>query len=214
MGAGTLLCCGRLGCHVGELKGHQWQPREICEWAYDAGWQDAKDLVVAVAVCLAESQGYDHAVNTNPDGSTDRGIWQLNSVHKNITDFIAYDPIAATDEAYGLFKSRGDSFDDWAAYKSGVYLHDSYIGRACVGVANFLGDKLLAMPVPPHADGTPYEHHFTTPIANFQFRLGNTLAHLKQGRKILGWKAASVTTVGLAQTELAHGEVAAKATLP
>src|SRR5689334_17109501 len=115
---------------MGELRGHQYQPREIARFAYEAGWQDAQTLVVAVAVCLAESQGYDHAVNENPDGSLDRGLYQLNSVHKDITDAIAYDAKKATDAAFKLWVARGSDFSDWAAYTSGVYLHDSYIGRA------------------------------------------------------------------------------------
>ncbi len=198
---------------MGELRGKQWQPREIAEWAYDAGWHDAKDLVTAVCVCLAESQGYDHAINVNPDGSRDRGIWQLNSIHSKITDQVAYDPIAATDEAFKLWDARGN-FGDWAAYTSGVWKHDSYLGRAAVGVANHLADWILQQPVPDHADGTPYEHHFTTPVANFQFRLATTLAHLKTGRKLLGWQAAPIAKVKAVQSELARGEVAAKATLP
>jgi hypothetical protein len=198
---------------VGSLAGHQWQPREIAGWCYDAGWKDAFLLVTAVAVVLAESQGYDRAVNTNPDGSIDRGIFQLNNVHKNITDYIAYDPVAATDAAFGLYVSRG-SFADWAAHQSGVWLHDSYLGRATRGVGNMLADRLLQEPVPDHADGTPYVHAFTTPVLSFQHQTGGMLAHLKQGRKLLGWKAANMTVVGSVQTELAHGEAAAKAPLP
>lgn len=168
-----------------------------------------------MAVCLAESQGYDHAINVNPDGSRDRGIWQLNSVHKNITDQIAYDPSAATGRGvWALQVARRQVQGLGRVHVRRLPPRLLYRPRLCGGVANFLGAKLLAMPVPDHVDGTPYVHHFTTPIANFQFRLGNTLAHLKTGRKILGWRAASVTTVGLAQTELAHGETAAKAVLP
>ena len=199
---------------MGELKGHQWQPREIARWAYDAGWQDAETLAVAVCVCLAESQGYDHALNINPDGSQDRGIWQLNSIHKDITDEIAYDPKRATDAAFKLYVSAGSSFEDWAAYKSKVYLHDSYLGRACVGVANFLAERFLAVPVPDHDDGTPYVHRFTTPVANFQFRLSGVLNHLDHGRQMLGWQAASKTLVNAVQQELANGDRVAKATLP
>jgi hypothetical protein len=204
---------------MGELKGHQYQPREIAEFAYGAGWKDAYKLVTTVAVCLAESQGFARAYNDNvKDGvviSRDVGLWEINipadrvgtSVEENL-----YDPESNANAAYDLWKRRG--FQPWVAFNSGVYRHDSYIGRAAMGVGNFLGDKLLREPVPDHADGTPYEHHFTTPILNFQHRLVGCLAHLQQGRKLLGWKAAGVTVVGSVQTELAHGETAAKAPLP
>ena len=198
---------------MGELKGHQWQPRELAAWNYDAGWQDAEQLVVSVMVELAESQGYDHAVNVNPDGSVDRGLWQLNSIHKGITDEIAYDPKRATTAAFNLYVARG-GFGDWAAYTSGVYLHDSYIGRACVGVANCLGERFLAVPVPDHLDGTPYEHKFTTPLANFQHRLAGCLMHSNRGSTTLGWQAAAKSKVAEVQGELAKARTAAKAALP
>lgn len=198
---------------MGELKGHQWQPRELAEFNYDAGWQDAEQLVVSVAVELAESQGFDRAQNVNPDGSIDRGAWQLNSIHKAITDDIAYDIKRATTAAFRLYVAR-DSFDDWAAYTSGVYLHDSYLGRACVGVANFLADRFLKVPVPDHDDGTPYVHHFETPLADFRFRVGTQLYHNKQAGKALGWESASKAKVLACQVELAKGRAAARPTLP
>ncbi len=199
---------------MGELKGHQWQPREIAEWCYDAGWQDAEVLLVATCVCLAESQGYDHALNVNPDGSRDRGIWQLNSIHQAITDEIAYDPEAATGVAFKLYVARSSSFGDWAAYNSGVWLHDSYLGRACVGIANFLGDRFLKVPVPDHLDGTPYEHRFTTPVANFQHRLAGCLAHSNRASTTLGWQQAAKSKVAEVQGELAKARTAARAALP
>lgn len=154
---------------MGELLGHQLQPREIAALAFAAGWTGALELATAVSVCLAESQGYDHAINVNPDGSRDRGLYQLNDVHKDITDEIAYDPQRATWQAYKLYKARG-GFQDWAAYTSGVYLHDSYQGRACVGVCNFLHEALHGEPVPDWA-GKPYVHHLAVPLADFRWRV-------------------------------------------
>jgi hypothetical protein len=198
---------------TGALLGRQWEPRVIARHAYNAGWKDALDLVTILAIAAAESQLFDHAIHVNLDLSEDRGIYQLSSVHKWITDTIAYDVVAASDAAYTLYKARG-GFEDWVAYTSGVYLHDSYLGRAVRGVGNFAAETMLAWPVPDHADGTPYVHSFTSPVLNFQHRLGGCLAHLQAGRKLLGWKAAGVTVVGSVQTELAHGESAAKAPLP
>jgi hypothetical protein len=199
---------------MGELRGHQWQPREIAAWAYAAGWKDAMQLVTAVAVCLAESQGYDHAVNVNQDGTTDRGLWQLNSIHAAISDDEAYDPERATQLAWGLWKSAGGTFQPWAAFTSGVYLHDSYVGRATIGVANLLGDALLKLPVPDKPDGSPYEHRLATPVATFLFRLTGCLEHLDEGRRLLGWQAAPKPLVASVQNELAAGHQAAKQPLP
>jgi hypothetical protein len=44
---------------------HQYQPRELAEMCWNAGWHDAKHLVEAVAVCLSESNGFREAYNDN-----------------------------------------------------------------------------------------------------------------------------------------------------
>jgi hypothetical protein len=199
---------------VGELKGHQLQPREIAALAYEAGWEDAIVLTVAVSVCLAESQGYDHAINVNPDGSQDRGIYQLNSIHKAITDEIAYDPKKATAEAFKLWVARDSDFSDWAAYTSGVYLHDSYLGRATRGVGNFIADELLQWPVPNRADGTAYEHRFTSPVLSFQHQTAGAIHWLETGKKHLGYGTKSKDVVQLAQKDMSNGLIAAKQALP
>lgn len=127
---------------MGQLLGTQVQPRRIAQLAYAAGWTDATQLATAVAVCLAESQGFDRAINKNPDGSSDRGMWQLNTIHDWISDATAYDPVKATAAAHKLWGSSG--WNAWAAHKSGVFLHDAYTGRASLAVANFLSEWLGA----------------------------------------------------------------------
>jgi hypothetical protein len=127
---------------MGELLGKQIQPRAIAKLGYVAGWHDCHHLVTALAVCLAESQGYSEAVNKNPDGSTDRGIWQLNTIHSWISDEIAYDPAKATAAAFQLWQEV-KGFTPWAAYDSRVYLHDTYLRRAALGVMNFLAEALV-----------------------------------------------------------------------
>jgi len=52
----------------------------VAELAESAGFV-GDDLVVAVAVAFAESDGVVDAVNVNGNGSVDRGLWQINSVH-------------------------------------------------------------------------------------------------------------------------------------
>jgi hypothetical protein len=151
---------------MGELKGHQWQPRELAAWNYAAGWHDAVELVIMTAVDLSESQGYDRAVNSNADGTVDRGVKQLNSSHESATDAIAYSPEASAVWAYAnLYKprrARGQTgFEDWYGYTKGVWLHDSYIGRAAIGVSNHLADVLLKRPVPDW-QGEPYIHRLET----------------------------------------------------
>lgn len=156
---------------MGELKGTQLQPREIARLCWEAGWQDAETLLVAVCVALSESQGFTRAHNINSNGSEDFGIFQINVAKDDITDALKeklYDPKENVDRAMALYLRRG--FEPWYGYTKGVYLHDSYIGRALVGVANFLGERILAVPVPDWG-GEPYVHKFTTPMVDHHFRV-------------------------------------------
>lgn len=156
---------------MGELKGAQLLPRVIARLCWETGWQDAEGLVVAVAVCLSESQGYAEAHNTNTNGSEDFGLFQINVEKDEITDAVAkrlYTPKENVEAAYALYMRRG--FQPWYGFTKGVYLHDAYIGRALVGVGNFLGERLLAEPVPDW-NGEPYVHKFETPIVDYRFRV-------------------------------------------
>src|SRR5262245_30219601 len=96
----------------GALYGTQWQPRDLARVWWQAGLEDVIDLTTAVAVTLAESDGWDHAIHVNNDLTEDRGVFQLNSIHKDITDDIAYDPEQAADFAFELYTSRGQKFND------------------------------------------------------------------------------------------------------
>ncbi len=189
---------------TGILQGKQLEPRYLAELDYEAGWNDAQVLPIAVAVCLAESQGYTEAIHTNHDGSMDRGIWQLSTVHKWITDAIAFDPVKATDAAFRLYLADGSGFGDWVAYTSKTYLRDAYIGRAARGVGNYLADMMLK------ADAGEYVHAFETPILDFRFRLGVTQHHVGLARQTLSYGAKSAAIVLATQKELSKAQQAAK----
>jgi hypothetical protein len=203
---------------VGKLLGSQVQPREIARLCYEQGWKDAQELVSAVSVCLAESQGYDRAFNDNVrEGvvvSRDVGMFQINIDFADCGTAVEerlYDHEENVKAAWALYSRRG--FQPWVAFNTGVCLHDSYIGRAVVGVANFLGDELLKTPVPDWAD-KPYVHKFKTPMAAYQHQVTAAVSALTKVGKLLGWTAASVTKVKEAQTIIAAGKAAAKATRP
>ena len=125
----------------GELLGIQHNPREIAHFCYLAGWKDVFILTISVMICLSESQGFDRAIHYNDNGSFDRGMWQINSnAHPHVTETMAYDPKRATELAFEIYKDRNYTFNAWNAYTSKVYLHDTYVMRACRGVGNFLGE--------------------------------------------------------------------------
>jgi hypothetical protein len=97
---------------------------------------------------------------------------------------------------------------------NGIYLHDTYLQRAVVGVANFMGETLLSEPVPDISADTAYVHRLTTPIADYHHRVAEQLAHLDRGRSMLGWGNRTKEQVAAVQAELAKGHTAAKASLP
>ncbi len=83
------------------------------------------DVRVAYAVCMAESRGNPNANNagTNSDGSVDRGLMQVNSIHADMVggdlDKL-YDPKTNLDVAYSL-SHNGTDWTAWSAYNSGRY---------------------------------------------------------------------------------------------
>lgn len=73
---------------------------------------------VAAAIALAESGGRSDATNTsNSNGSIDRGLWQINSVHGADS---SYDIATNVRAAVRLYKSK-NNFSDWTVFKSGAY---------------------------------------------------------------------------------------------
>lgn len=74
---------------------------------------------VAAAVAMAESQGNSDAVNrNNPDGSTDWGLWQINSVHGAQATL---DPDGNAQAAVAI-SNNGTNWNPWTTYRSGAYL--------------------------------------------------------------------------------------------
>jgi hypothetical protein len=134
---------------MGELLGTAVQARKIAALSYSTGIKDAISLVISVAICLSESQGYDRAFNDNLDNSgnvvsRDVGLWQINIPASQIgtpTEDALYDHNNNANAMFDLFKARG--WQPWAAYNNEVYLHDSYLRRACLGVQNFLAEWMV-----------------------------------------------------------------------
>lgn len=86
-----------------------------------------ENLVTAVAVMCAESGMWTEAWHDNigKEGnvaSTDRGLFQINSIHEQyITAEACMDPVENANYAFVLSK-KGEDFTPWAAYNSGAHL--------------------------------------------------------------------------------------------
>lgn len=73
-------------------------------WVQAGGPSAVANLMASIA--MAESSGNPQASNTNTNGTVDRGLWQINSVHGSQNWF---DPLTNAQEAVALYKDQGTS---------------------------------------------------------------------------------------------------------
>jgi lysozyme-like protein len=99
---------------------------QLWNLAKNAGFAGA-DLVIAVAVALAESGG-DPGVIGDIDvpvpGSASYGLWQINShYHPEFgPDFnLLLDPTVNASAAFSVYQAAGNRFTPWTTFKSGAY---------------------------------------------------------------------------------------------
>jgi hypothetical protein len=116
-------------------------------YATYAGWTNnasTDDLVVASAICVAESGGQSTVYYCNPTGQDgyyppvscsgmyDRGLWQIdNQAWTSISDTCAFTAKCNADGAYSI-SQRGASFSPWATYTSGAYANYLPAAQAAV----------------------------------------------------------------------------------
>jgi phage-related protein len=84
-------------------------------WTSAGGSPSKQNLAAAVA--MAESGGNPGASNRNSDGSIDRGLWQINSVHGALSTFDR----AGNARAAVSISSNGRNWNPWVAFKNGAY---------------------------------------------------------------------------------------------
>jgi len=78
---------------------------------------NAASADTAAAVAMAESGGVATASNTNTDGSVDRGLWQINSVHGGLSTF----DVAANTKAAIKISNNGSNWNPWVTFKTGAF---------------------------------------------------------------------------------------------
>jgi hypothetical protein len=104
---------------------------------------DRDNAAIATAIAWAESGFRDDAVGFNgptygcPNGSRDRGLWQINDCyHGNIDDKCAFSPNCNAVAMYGI-SNFGTNWNPWSTYKNGAYTR--YLAAAKVAVAIVYG---------------------------------------------------------------------------
>jgi hypothetical protein len=96
--------------------------------------------------------------------SRDCGIDQINIPAEFIgtpTETALYDPDFCARQAHLKYVDR--NFTPWVAYTTGVFMHDSYVLRACLGMLNMQGKRLTDLAM---LDGQIT--HIRTPIISFK----------------------------------------------
>lgn len=116
-------------------------------------------IVVAIAVAMAESSCNPHAVNVNSGGSRDRGLWQMNSVyHPEVSDTCAFQIQCNADAAWNT-SDHGADWKPWSAYANGSW--KTHVGDAKAAISGGFtfqlvssgGGTCLAADSADHADG-------------------------------------------------------------
>lgn len=94
------------------------------------------DGPIFVAIAMAESGGDTDAVNDkNTNGTKDYGLWQINSVHRELlASYNWKDPLKNFTMAISLYRGRGYKFNDWSTYNYGKYA--AFMGEAAAAWAN------------------------------------------------------------------------------
>ncbi len=109
---------------------------QLTALAQQAGFNSVTAPVMA-AIALAESGGNPAAVGpTNRNGTKDYGLWQINSVHKELLHSNNWsDPAQNAHMAFLIWKSQG--LKAWSTYNSGSYR--KFLNGANAGAADLGG---------------------------------------------------------------------------
>jgi hypothetical protein len=99
--------------------GTVYSKRQLMSLAASVGFPDPN---MAAAIALAESSGRANATNRNTDGSIDRGLWEINSIHGPLS---VLDPRRNAESAYKI-SSGGRNWNPWVTYQNGAY--KQYLG--------------------------------------------------------------------------------------
>jgi hypothetical protein len=71
----------------------------------------------AAEIAMAESSGQQYATMHNTNGTTDRGFWQINSVHGALSTYDA----AGNARAAVVISANGADWSPWVTWQTGAY---------------------------------------------------------------------------------------------
>lgn len=94
--------------------------KQVLTVCYLAGFRHHR-LIKAAATAGAESAWDYTSFYVNENLSTDRGLFQINTIHADLSDHDAYLPIPSARYAFKL-SNGGNNFSPWYAYGGARYL--------------------------------------------------------------------------------------------
>lgn len=101
---------------------------DIYVTVFNAGFGGGPSTITAVAIALAESGGDSTATHKNTNGSTDYGLFQINSIHSDLLRKYNWrDPKQNAKMAF-IISSGGKNYRPWTTYNTGAYRR--FVGRA------------------------------------------------------------------------------------
>jgi hypothetical protein len=99
----------------------------IADYARRAGFS-GEDLLIAVAIALAESGGDPNAYNPEtaagtPPGEGSYGLWQIyRKAHPEFAGQNLFDPQTNANAAFAVYLAAGRSFRPWTTFNLGRYV--------------------------------------------------------------------------------------------
>ncbi len=84
-------------------------------WVSEGGNPGAADMAAAIA--LAESGGNPNEADYDKNGTVDRGLWQINSVHGAQSTF----EVAGNTKSAIAISDNGTNWEAWVTFKNGAY---------------------------------------------------------------------------------------------
>jgi Lysozyme like domain len=141
LAAGVVLALVSVGVTASPAAAATERATRCTRAAVDAGWTGG-NLVISVAVALAESQCITSATHPNPanadcpNGSLDRGAWQINNCyHPHVSTACAFELYCNARAAYTIYTWSG--WRAWTTYLNGAWR--SYLGEAMAGIRSVTG---------------------------------------------------------------------------
>jgi hypothetical protein len=108
---------------------------QIAQVAVTGGFPvgDPNNLAVCVAIAKAESSGRTDATNSNTNGTTDKGLWQINSIHDDLLPGQdRFDPNVNA-QLMVQISSNGTNWQPWSTYNNNAY--QAFLGEAMTTVS-------------------------------------------------------------------------------